>query len=56
MAAAVYGGQQLVRTREIDGLNDVGRAGTTGNQRGMTVERAIPKPARLVVPIVLRQQ
>jgi hypothetical protein len=52
----VYGRQELVGAGEIDSLDDISRAGAPRDERRMTVERAVPEPARLVVSFITRQQ
>jgi hypothetical protein len=52
----MHGCQKIVGSREIDGLDDIGRAGATGDERRMTIESAIPEPPRLVVILILRKE
>ena len=53
--AAVNRRKKIVGSREIDGLDDIGRASATGDERRMTIESAIPEPPRLVVILILRK-
>ncbi len=56
MPSAVDGGQKSVRSREIDGLNDIGRAGATDNERRVAIERAVPEAPRLVIALIPRKE
>ncbi|MET9803651.1 hypothetical protein [Streptomyces sp. NPDC006368] len=48
--------QQVVLTGEGDGLQDVGRSGAAGDQRGPVVDLAVPDRTRLLVRMISRAE
>src|SRR5262249_26123756 len=56
VAAAPDRYQELVRAREIDGLDHIGDPSTTGDEGGLAVDHAIPDGAGLIIAGVARTE
>ncbi len=54
MTGASYGYQKIIGAGEIDGINNIGYAGTSSNKGGPFVVHTIPYQANLVIPLIAR--
>src|SRR6478672_6986825 len=53
VAAALHGGQERMRARELHRMRDVLAALAAGDERGMPIDRAVPHTPRLVISGIL---
>src|SRR5262249_24835728 len=54
MSAAANSQCEMIFTREVDALDHISHIDASGNERGMLVDHAVVKAARLVIIVIAR--